>query len=163
MSMTRPNFEKKELAISGSPYVYLPVDIPAYTVEVTHRDPIDGELLQRALDRTIQRMPYLSDTLTIEHGAVTDVTGNTCPRGEEYARKEVTNPTRVVTSVVPVDGSPTCAMASVKTAGDVPKDKVLDVIDALRPVRLQAPVRIGDVVLADVCETGVDVVATKDC
>ena len=70
MSMTRPNFEKKELAISGSPYVYLPVDIPAYTVEVTHRDPIDGELLQRALDRTIQRMPYLSDTLTIEHGAV---------------------------------------------------------------------------------------------
>ena len=70
MSMTRPNFEKKELAISGSPYVYLPVDIPAYTVEVTHCDPIDGELLQRALDRTIQRMPYLSDTLTIEHGAV---------------------------------------------------------------------------------------------
>jgi CxxC motif-containing protein len=102
-------------------------------------------------------------TVTIEHGAVTDVTGNTCPRGEEYARKEVTNPTRVVTSIVPVDGSPTCAMASVKTAGDVPKDKVLDVIDALRPVRLQAPVRIGDVVLADVCETGVDVVATKDC
>jgi CxxC motif-containing protein len=102
-------------------------------------------------------------TVTIEHGEVTDVTGNTCPRGEEYARKEVTNPTRVVTSIVPVDGSPTCAMASVKTARDVPKDKVLDVIDALRPVRLQAPVRIGDVVLADVCDTGVDVVATKDC
>lgn len=70
MSITRPSFEKKEMAISSSPYVYLPMDIPAYTVEVTHRDPIDGMLLQRALDRTIQRMPYLSDTLVIDHGAV---------------------------------------------------------------------------------------------
>lgn len=70
MSNQRPKFEKKEMALSGSPYVYLPVDITAYTVEVTHRAPIDGELLQRALDRTLQRMPYLSDTLTIEGGAV---------------------------------------------------------------------------------------------
>ena len=70
MSTTRPNFEKKELALSGSPCVYLPVDIPAYTVEVTHRDPIDGELIQKALDRTVQRMPYMTDTLIIEGGAV---------------------------------------------------------------------------------------------
>lgn len=70
MSTPRPNFEIKEMALSSSPYVYLPVDIPAYTVEVTHRDPIDGMLLQRALDRTIHRMPYLSDTLTIDHGAI---------------------------------------------------------------------------------------------
>ena len=70
MSTQRPSFEKKEMAYSSSPYVYLPVDIPVYTVEVTHKDPIDGELLQRALDRTIRRMPYLSDTLTVDHGAV---------------------------------------------------------------------------------------------
>jgi len=70
MSTQRPSFEKEELAISSSPYVYLPVDIPVYTVEVTHRDPIDGGLLQRALDRTVQRMPYLSDTLVVDHGAV---------------------------------------------------------------------------------------------
>jgi len=70
MSTPRPSFEKKEMALSSSPYVYLPVDIPAYTVEVTHREPIDGELLQRALDRTVRRMPYLTDTLTIDHGAI---------------------------------------------------------------------------------------------
>ncbi|MBR4333888.1 MAG: hypothetical protein IKP72_14505 [Clostridia bacterium] len=70
MSNQRPSFEKKELALSGSPYVYLPVDIPVYTVEVSHREEIDGDLLQRALDSTIQRMPYLSDTLEIDHGAV---------------------------------------------------------------------------------------------
>jgi hypothetical protein len=51
-------------------------------------------------------------------------------------------------------------MVSVKTAHDVPKNKVFDVIEALSEVRVQAPVRIGDVVLANVCGTGVDVVAT---
>ena len=68
MSNQRPHFEKMELALSSSPYVYLPVDIPVYTVEVSHREEIDGDLLQRALDSTIQRMPYLSDTLEIDHG-----------------------------------------------------------------------------------------------
>ena len=70
MSNTRPSFEKKEVAISSSPYIYLPIDIPVYTVEITHRNPVDGTLLQRALDRTIRRMPYLSDTFVIEHGVV---------------------------------------------------------------------------------------------
>ena len=39
-------------------------------------------------------------TVTMENGEVTDVKGNTCPRGDKYAREEVTNPTRVVTSIV---------------------------------------------------------------
>ena len=70
MSTIRPTFEKKELAISSSPYVYLPVDIPVYAVEVAHREEIDGGLLQKALDRTLKRMPYLADSLTVDHGAV---------------------------------------------------------------------------------------------
>ncbi len=101
-------------------------------------------------------------TVALEGGRVTAVTGNGCPRGDAYARKEVTDPTRVVTMVVPVSGSGVARMVSVKTAGDVPKAKVLDVVRALSGVRLAAPVHIGDVVLADVCGTGVDVVATKD-
>jgi hypothetical protein len=70
MSTPRPSFEKKEMALSSTPYVYLPMDISAYTVEVTHREPIDGALIQRALDRMVQRMPYLTDTLIIDNGAV---------------------------------------------------------------------------------------------
>ena len=101
-------------------------------------------------------------TVALEGGRVTAVTGNGCPRGDAYARKEVTDPTRVVTTVVPVSGSGVARMVSVKTAGDVPKAKVLDVVRALSGVRLAAQVHIGDVVLADVCGTGVDVVATKD-
>lgn len=100
-------------------------------------------------------------TVSMEDGVVTSVTGNTCKRGEVYARKEVTNPTRIVTTSVPVDGSAKERMLSVKTAADVPKDKIFLVMEALADVRAQAPVEIGDVVLADVCGTGVDVVATK--
>lgn len=100
--------------------------------------------------------------VTLEGGQVTAVTGNGCPRGDAYARKEVTDPTRVVTTVVPVSGSDVARMVSVKTAGDVPKAKVLDVVRALSDVSMAAPVHIGEVVLADVCGTGVDVIATKD-
>lgn len=70
MTNSRPTFAKKEMALSASPYVYLPMDIPLYVVEVTHKDEVDADLLQKALDRTIARMPYLSDTLQIEGGAV---------------------------------------------------------------------------------------------
>ena len=70
MSDIRPTFEKKELALSASPYVYLPVDIPIYVVEYTHEDEVDPDLLQKALDRTLARMPYLADTMQIEDGAV---------------------------------------------------------------------------------------------
>ncbi len=67
---THPEFKKKELALSSTPYVYLPVDIPVYTVKVSHREAINGELLQQALERTLKRMPYLRDTLVEDHGAV---------------------------------------------------------------------------------------------
>lgn len=70
MSDSRPTFEKKEMALSASPYVYLPAEIPLYVVEVTHADEVDADLLQKALDRTIARMPYLADTFQIEGGAV---------------------------------------------------------------------------------------------
>ena len=101
-------------------------------------------------------------SVTLEDGGVTAVAGNTCPRGDTYGRKEVTNPTRIVTTSVPVDGSATERMVSVKTAHDIPKAKIFDVVQALVNVRAQAPVAIGDVVLADVAGTGVDVIATKN-
>ncbi len=102
-----------------------------------------------------------SITVTMENGQVTDVTGNTCKRGDIYARKEVTNPTRIVTSSVRVKNG-TIAMVSCKTKEDIPKGKIFDVSKALESVVMEAPVKIGDVVLANVCDTGVDVVATKN-
>ena len=93
-----------------------------------------------------------------EHGC--QVAGNSCPRGAEYGRAELLHPVRVLTGTVKIRGGmiPRCP---VKTRGPIPKEKILDAARALGRVDLQAPVRLGDVVLADVCGTGVDVVATR--
>lgn len=99
---------------------------------------------------------------TIEGGSVTAVTGNACPRGAVYAADEVCHPMRCVTTTVAVTDSPLDAVVSVRTDGDVPKEKVADVVAALATVRLEAPVHVGDLVLADVCGTGVNVVATRE-
>lgn len=100
-------------------------------------------------------------TVEMNDGEVISVTGNTCKRGDDYARKEVTNPTRIVTSSVKVeDGS--LAAVSVKTKEDIPKGKIFDCVKALKDVCVKAPVAIGDVVLADVAGTGIDVIATKN-
>ena len=100
-------------------------------------------------------------SVTLENGEVTEVTGNTCKRGDVYARKEVTNPTRIVTSTVKVSGG-TLAMVSVKTKTDIPKGKIFDCVRALKTVCVKAPVHIGDVILENVADTGVDIIATKN-
>ncbi|MDD3404260.1 MAG: DUF1667 domain-containing protein [Hespellia sp.] len=100
-------------------------------------------------------------TIEKEGSNILRVTGNTCPRGDAYARKELTNPTRIVTSTVAVEGSDVVRV-SVKTREDIPKDMIFACVKALKNVRLKAPVHIGDVVLENVAGTGVDVVATRE-
>lgn len=97
----------------------------------------------------------------VENGQVFQVTGNTCKRGEDYAKKEVVNPTRIVTSIVKVEGG-TQRVAPVKTQKDIPKEKIFDVIKALKEVTVSAPVFAGDVVLGNAAGTGVDIVAAKN-
>lgn len=99
--------------------------------------------------------------VTLDHGEVVSVEGNTCKRGAVYGKKEVTNPTRIVTSTVRVTGG-SIPMVSVKTREDIPKEKIFDCVKALKEIEVAAPVNIGDVVLRDVAGTGVDVVATKN-
>ena len=99
-------------------------------------------------------------TATLEGGAVTAVTGNTCKRGDSYARKECVAPARTVTGTVRVTGG-LLPVVSVRTRGDIPKERVLDVARALCRVHLTAPVHAGDVVIPNVLGTGVDVVATR--
>lgn len=98
-------------------------------------------------------------TVTIDGEEVT-VSGNTCSRGAEYGKKEVQNPTRIVTSTVSVRGGG-IPMVSVKTKEDIPKDKIFECMRQLSQVCLEAPVGIGDVILKDCAGTGIPVVATK--
>ena len=87
------------------------------------------------------------------------VTGNSCEKGAAYGKKELTNPTRVVTSTVRVEGGDK-RRVSVKTNRDIPKGKMMEAAALLDSVMLTAPVHIGDVVLENILDTGADFVAT---
>lgn len=89
------------------------------------------------------------------------VKGNNCGRGYEYGQSEVTNPVRVVTTSVFVNKGST-AVVSVKTSKPVPKDKVFDIIKELAPINVDAPVKIGDVLVKNILYTGADIVATRN-
>lgn len=93
-------------------------------------------------------------------GEVVSVSGNTCKRGEEYGRREVTAPVRMVTSTVRVTGGK-AAVVPVRTATDIPKGKIFDCMDEIRNAVVTAPVKIGDVVIENVAGTGVSIVASK--
>ena len=96
----------------------------------------------------------------VENGEVATVTGNQCKRGEKYARQECVAPQRMITAVIPVQGS--VMPLSVKTRTPIPKGKIFDCMQALSQVKLTAPVKAGTVILNDICGTGADVIATKN-
>lgn len=100
-------------------------------------------------------------TVVMQGNEFVSASGNTCKRGAVYAQKEVTEPTRIVTSVVKVCGGEH-NMVSVKTKEDIPKEKIFDCVRALKGLKVNAPVHIGDVVLKDAAGTGVSIVATKN-
>ena len=90
-----------------------------------------------------------------------EVSGNSCPRGAEYGRRELTAPTRVITSTVRISGA-AYSRCSVKTAGAIPKNLISDAMALLDGVELSSPVRTGDTVIENVLGTGVNFVVTRD-
>lgn len=90
------------------------------------------------------------------------VRGNNCKRGEEYAKNEITDPKRIVTSTIRVCNGEK-PMVSVKTAQEIPKNKIFDVMRVIKETRINAPVEIGDIVIYNILDTGVNVVATSRC
>jgi len=99
--------------------------------------------------------------VTLEEGKVLKVTGNTCIRGEEYGVKECTNPTRIVTSIVPVINGDV-PMLPVKTQNDIPKSLMFQCIKELKDIKVKAPIKVGDIIVKNIAGTGVDVIATRD-
>lgn len=88
------------------------------------------------------------------------VTGNACARGAAYGVAELTNPTRVITSTVCIEGA-AHSRCPVKTNGVVPKGCIMEAMRTLDDIVLRAPVTLGQVVVKDVCGTGVDFVTTR--
>ncbi len=97
----------------------------------------------------------------IENGEVVSVTGNTCKRGDAYARSEVTNPVRSLTTSVKVDGG-LHPVVPVKSSGPIPKGEMFNCMKEINAVTIKAPVKIGDVVIENILGLGVDIIATNN-
>lgn len=100
-------------------------------------------------------------SVELEDGQIINVAGNTCKRGDDYARKEITRPMRIVTSTVPVKNGD-IPVVSVKTEHDIPKEKIMDIMKCLASLCVPAPIHIGDIILENAAQTGVNIVATKN-
>ncbi|OON97287.1 MAG: molybdopterin oxidoreductase [Candidatus Epulonipiscioides saccharophilum] len=90
-----------------------------------------------------------------------EVSGNTCPKGEVYAQKEVTAPTRVVTSTVFIANG-LHRRLPVKTDGDIPKNLIDDCMSAINSIKIFAPVKMNAILIENLLDTGVNLVATRD-
>lgn len=111
------------------------------------------------MDLTCIRCPMgCAIHVEMEGDSVVSVTGNTCPRGAEYAKSEATAPVRTVTSTVRAKGGVRPVVA-VKTVPDVPKEKIFAVMDAVRAMEVKAPVHIGDILCENIAGTGSNLVA----
>lgn len=88
------------------------------------------------------------------------VTGNQCIKGEYFGKKELKNPTRTVTSTVKIQGAIYPRMP-VKTNEEVPKGKIFEIMDCLNNITLKSPVKVNQVIIQNVANTGANIVATR--
>ena len=92
---------------------------------------------------------------------VCSVTGNNCPRGDKFAHQELTCPMRVLTTTVAVSGGDE-ALLPVRTAEAIPLALHAQAMDLIRGLGVDAPIRMGDVVLPCLLNTGIDLIASMD-
>ncbi len=88
------------------------------------------------------------------------VTGNKCKRGENYGIKELTNPTRPIITTVKINNSYLNRLP-VRSKGEVPKAKIFDCMKAINEVEVDSPIKMGDIIIKDILNTGVDIVASR--
>lgn len=99
-------------------------------------------------------------TAELNDGNVSDIRGNTCKVGERYAQEELTDPKRVVTALCPVKGSR--VPLSVKTDRAIKKALIFNCLEAIAAHTAEAPIKTGDILMANVLGTDVNIVATAD-
>ncbi|MBU0456298.1 MAG: DUF1667 domain-containing protein [Pseudomonadota bacterium] len=90
-----------------------------------------------------------------------EVTGNKCPRGKKYALSEIEAPKRYVTSTVKIEGW-MYPVISVKTKEPIPKENIFEVMNVLSDVTIKAPVHVGEIVVKNILNLGVDIIATRN-
>lgn len=96
----------------------------------------------------------------LQDGQVISVSGNTCPRGEEYACQEAVEPLRVLTSLMRIKGRE--KPFSVKTSVPIPRRLMFDCVNEIFSHKAFPPIHVGDVVIANVCNIGCDIISTQE-
>lgn len=88
------------------------------------------------------------------------VEGNTCKRGEKYGVEELTNPKRVITTTVKLKGS-YLNLLPVKTADSIPKGMMFEVMEVLDKIEVDSPINVGEIIVENILDTGVNIVSAK--
>ncbi len=99
-------------------------------------------------------------SVDIENCRVINVTGNTCPKGKEYAISEIENPARILTSTV-LSERLALKMIPVRTAAPIPKTKILEAMKEIKKIRINKPVSIGEIIVKNFLGLGVNLISTR--
>ena len=99
-------------------------------------------------------------TYDVVDGEAVNIQGNTCPRGKTYTETEVKAPTRMVTSTIPIEGG-VYHQIPVITSAPIPKGAIFEVMDIIHNTRVKAPINVGDVIIENVANTGIDILAAR--
>ena len=92
---------------------------------------------------------------------LTSATGYSCKRGLEYAKTEYSNPVRILTTTVKIAGVEN-DLLPVRSTKPLPKEKLFECMEIIRTASAKAPIKCYDIIVKDICGTGVDIVATKN-
>jgi len=89
------------------------------------------------------------------------VKGNECAAGIRYVKEEITKPTRNITTSVKIVGG-SFKMLSVKTEKPAPKELIMDIVNEIHKVKIFAPVKVGDIIIENILDTGINILATRN-
>ena len=90
---------------------------------------------------------------------VTSIRGNNCKRGEQYATTEFSHPVRILTTTIKTD-SEKAPLIPVRSDKPIPKEKIMDCMNIIRECKVSAPVNVYDILVENICDTGINIVAT---
>ena len=111
----------------------------------------------RKLETVCIRCPVGCHLVVNEKNGEVVVTGNNCPRGAEYGRQELKNPKRTITTIFKLKNN---GVLSVRTKGAVEKSKYMQVLSAIKSAKEPTSFKVGDILVKNVSDTGVDVIIT---
>ena len=100
-------------------------------------------------------------TIETEDKNILKTEGYSCKRGLEYAEAEIVNPVRILTTTVRVDGNIN-ELLPVRSEKPIPKDKLIECMEAIKKTSVTLPVKQYDIIINDILNTGINIVATKD-